>query len=330
MLLQRSELTALLNYLYEKNPYFEIKTKVVGSILAVDLEDDTVRIYLDEREFDDRAFKYENLLPDASNYKTALLSAGILKPRNLDETFNEIVKEFKKSMYDRPRPLYISFDTNAFINRTSYHFQTFAERNKSVLGAFIVAEGVKLELFSEKTGKYSEFELRELITRDKKFKEFINQSKVIDRILKIGRAEFNRFRRSVRFEEIPSERGDNEIVRALREFSKMRDCDVWLITFDKTMYEISAGHGIKPLLLEVPSIKKEKIRTEWENVRDLIYTAAVIFGVITISGIDIFGIWRGKNPIDWDNECVKVSVKDEKLERDLKILREIKEISNLV
>jgi len=316
--------TVLLNYLYEKDPYFEIKTNI-GSIAAVDLEKGFVRIHLNEKEFDDRAFGYEGIMPDSSNFKTALISAGILKSEKQEVVFREIIVEFGKNLYERPRLLYVSFDTNAFINRTSFHLQTFAERIERVLGAFVVPDGIKQELFSEKAGKYGEYELRELMIKDKRFGEFINQPKVIERVFKIGRAEFNRFRTSVRFEEIPSGTGDNEIAKALGEFSRRRNCDVWLITFDHAMYEIAAGYGIRPLLLDFPRIKR-RVDAEWENIRDFIYIAAVIFGFVTISGVDIFGVWRGKKPDDWNNECVKVLVKNENLKKDLKILREIKDV----
>lgn len=316
MLLRREELPALLNYVYEDRPAFGIKTALVGELFEVDLERNRVRM-LGEGEYDDIAFEYEGLLPDSSAYRTALIAANVLKPKNQAEVFEEIKKEFEKTIYQRPKPLYLSFDTNAFINRTTFHLQ-----NSIGKGAFVVAEGVRLELFREREKRYTEYEIRELVTKSKIFEEFLNQPKVAERIFKMGRAEYGKFRVSAIFEEIPSERGDNEIVEALRNFSRQRSCDIWLVTFDKNMYDLAAGFGLRPLLLEAPKAGG-RVEVSWEEVADLIYTTSIVFGHVSVSGIDVFGIWRGKSGDDWNREAVRVKVKDEEFRRDMEILREL-------
>jgi len=320
VLLKRSELLALTNYLYEKRPTFEIKTALIGSLFNVDLERNRVRILLKEREYDDIAFEYEGLLPDSSNYKTALVAAGVLTPENQAEVFKEIREEFGKTIYQRPRPLYASFDTNAFVNRTTFHLQNAVEK-----GAFVVAEGVRHELFREKERCYTEYEIRELRMKSKGFEEFLNQPKVVERIFRMGRAEYSRFRSSTVLEEIPSEAGDNEIAEALRRFARERNCDVWIITFDKNMYDIAAGFGLKPLLLDIPKVEGQ-VEADWEKIADLIYTTSLVFGYVTISGIEIFGVWRGKSPSDWSREAVKVKIKDEEFKREVEVLRELERI----
>lgn len=223
-------------------------------------------------------------------------------------------------------PFYISFDTNCFVNRISYHLEQYGK------GAFVVADGVRKELFKEVAGRYSEYELRMLIHKDKRFEQFLNQPKVAERIKKIGRAEYDRFKRSVVLEEIPSGTGDNEIAEALSNFARTRNCDIWIMTFDKNMYEVAAGFGIKPILFEFPRIReKMSVKVRWENVADLIYTMAVIFGFINISGINIFGVWKGKSPDDWSKEKVMIEGRGRIIEamgRDLNILRKLKKINN--
>ncbi len=109
-----------------------------------------------------------------------------------------------------------------------------------------LAEGARIELFREGGGHYTEYEIRELKLKSGVFEELLNQPKVVERIFRMGRAEIVRFRNSAMPEEVPSEAGDNEIVEALRKFMRDRNCDVWLITFDKSMYDIAAGFGLRP------------------------------------------------------------------------------------
>jgi len=76
-----------------------------------------------------------------------------------------------------------------------------------------------------------------------------------------------------------------------------------------------------------------KVKTSWESACDLIYTMAVIFGFINISGLHVFGIWKGKNPNDWNKERTLIEGKDrmiEKIEKDLCILKEIKDIVKFI
>ncbi len=332
MKIRRDELMVLLNNLYEEDADFEIKTKLTidkgdTPLAWIDLKDNYAEIKtMSGSEFNELTFEREEVLPDYSNYITSLVSAGVLKLEEWEKQYAKIAREFKKSIYERQRPLYVSFDTNCFINRISYQLEKYVGSS----GAFVVAEGVRRELFTESARRYTEFELRTLIHKDRRFEELINQPKVKERLKKIGRAEYDRFRAKMRFEEIPSGTGDNEIAEVLGNFAKTRNCDVWLITFDKNMYEISAGFGIKPILFEFPKPDR-KAKARWEEVRDLLYTMAVIFGFINVSGIHIFGIWRGKNPDDWNKERVLITDGDkkilEKIEKDLAILKALNEIA---
>ena len=95
------------------------------------------------------------------------------------------------------RPLYVSFDTNCFISRISYQLEKYAEERNARLGAFVVADGVKKELFKKVSGKYREEKLRVIKRMDGRFEEFLNQPKVIERIKKIGKSEYDRFRSAV-------------------------------------------------------------------------------------------------------------------------------------
>jgi hypothetical protein len=337
MLVQRADLMVLLNYIYEEDPYFEIKTKLSLNggkdtpLARVELKESYAQVEtIDESTYEDLTYKYEEFFPKYSNYLNALVASGVLKVDGIDEVFDKILGEFGKSLYDgRVKPLYVSFDTNCFINRISYQLERFAKEKRAKLGAFVVAEGIKRELFKEKPGKYREEELRVVKRIDGRFEELLNQPKVEERIKKIGKAEYDRFRSSVRFEEIPSGVGDNEIAESLGDFSRERNCDVWLMTFDKNMYEVSVGFGVYPILLEFPYRRERlKLKTDWDCVCDLIYTTAVIFGFVNISGITVYGIWRGKNPDDWNKERVKLKLNKnaKQLRMDLEVLSRIRRI----
>jgi len=150
MKIQRDDLMVLLNNIYEEEQSFDIRTKLRidekdVTLTRVDLKEGYAYVkIISEDEYDELVFEHENLLPDSSNYVTSLVSAGILKLKDWEEQYERIAREFRESIYNRQRPLYVSFDTNCFVNRISFHLEQYVKR-----GAFVVADGVRKELFKE-------------------------------------------------------------------------------------------------------------------------------------------------------------------------------------
>lgn len=44
---------------------------------------------------------------------------------------------------------------------------------------------------------------------------------------------------------------------------------------------------------------------------------AVVFGIIVVPSVTVYGVWRGKDELDWQHERVKVDARSPKLESKL-------------
>lgn len=79
-------------------------------------------------------------------------------------------------------------------------------------------------------------------------------------------------------------------------------------------------------LVEIPSSIKD---LNWRDILQLLYVAAIRFGVIGVSGRDIkvkvFRIWRGKKGKNWNQRDLKITTQNPDaatfLDKSLKILR---------
>jgi hypothetical protein len=344
--LKREELMALLNSLYEEGGSFEVLGNVGRKVrlARVRLLPDRARVTrLSTVVYGSPAEDF----PSASEYLTCFRMAGANLDKSALGLFEEVLEEFEKGMHVRPKQLYISFDTNCFINRVSYHFQSFAgERGRKV--AFVIASGVRQELFREVGMNLGQEEVERLRTKDPWFGEFLGQPVAQDRIWKVGRTEYSRLRDSFHFEETPSGRGDRNIAEGLAGFSRRKNCDVWAFTSDKNMFDALVGRGVRPLFVKFTGGEEmecgweghgrvglilpkflftggEEMECGWEAVRDLLYSLAAVFGFIEVAGSTLYGIWRGKGPEEWYEEMVGVQTESERLRKDLELLEVIRE-----
>lgn len=99
-----------MNSIYERADYpcFEIKAKLNvdkrdAVLVEVCLKEGYAELkMISEEEYNELAV-HEDMLPNSSNYVTALVSAGILG--EWEDKYREVAREFRKSIYEMPRPL---------------------------------------------------------------------------------------------------------------------------------------------------------------------------------------------------------------------------------
>ena len=68
------------------------------------------------------------------------------------------------------------------------------------------------------------------------------------------------------------------------------------------------------------------VTVSWDEIQDALYTLAVLFGVIRLEKVTLYGVWNGKSPEDWQQRRLDVDCRSdrirEKLERDRSITTE--------
>ncbi|WP_423792975.1 hypothetical protein ACPB8Q_01875 [Methanocaldococcus indicus] len=304
----RENLMAILNnmYLFDKHT---TKIKVNGQEFAkiTLLNDNKAKVEVNKNiKLDDELYGnfINNILNSINEVKYTYDFETWL---NEEEFFNSLLNKFKEK-----ETYYITFDTNALINQIPRKLIDFLENNKEkILPNFVLSESVSNELSTE---FYK--------IKNPKDKDFENQPSPKDRVFKLGLSQVE-YLKNKNCIIIPYKgKGDNEIKESFLEFLKDKNGKLLVITSDKEFFSnLDALTNIIPIYV---SFDKPKDFLTWENVRDFIYTTAVVFGKINLKYVgEILSVWRGKNPNEWKKELLLIRNLDKNSIKAINILENI-------
>ena len=326
----------LLNILYDKEETnFTLYSYLLGrDLFEISFDDKSfLKISILKNEYNNIINNFtnlENIIPPYKTIRDILIGSGILKVNN----WTEIIKKFEDIKKADPlkgdRLTFIGFDTNCFMNRIYSillnHFNKDIKKFGFVLSNLIIQE---LKFFNKISKSMIDRLNEQVKNKAEIFQEFWNQDTLNSRKRHIGRIEFNKIRKnSFTLFDSQIEKDDNEdmdlqIINNLKKQTHNKGYDLLLLSFDRQFYEHSRNPGIISYYLDVPTLDNLELKYEvsWEQLYDLIYLTSIYYGAIRLKAsksFKIFGIWRGKNTTEWDNECVKLEVESEKFSRMIK------------
>ena len=257
-------------------------------------------------------------MPDEREYILVLRSSGVLKPENYAQVCEELLRLSDRDLMRGDRPLYVGFDTSALVSRFPV---VMPEINCGVC----LNSGVIQELHAKFVeSKIGEHEARLLEKRG--LREVFNQPHMRVRKFRLGAVEYRKLKRHRYAEEIEGKRGDLGIIEGYCEFQKSRGVDLVVISEDGNFVEVANDRRIKSLHLIPARGVPERVRTGWDEVVELLYVTAVVYGELRIRGAVLRGVWRGKTGEDWNSERLRLEFRDRRLEErmqgNLRILRE--------
>lgn len=278
-----------------------------------------LKIMQGEAEFDEQQnYHTTQEMPSYSDFLECLLSSGII----CYENFKEFVEVFKSYENLRKTVLFCP-DTNVV-----YHRFLTNSRIKNIL----LVDTIKEEIEASLNYKYSPQQLAEL-KKDVKYQqflldEFINRRMKKSRLACIAMAEYRELRRyAIEVEGVEKSTNDKEandriIVKTLRRFEKERSTLSVLLTADRQMADLCELEGIEYFLFDFPHAVDAK-ECSFKGMLSLIYNLAMVFGVVRLNSVVVFGEFRGKKSIDE----LKLRFLDEKLferfEKHLRICRRL-------
>ncbi|ENN95911.1 hypothetical protein J422_05254 [Methanocaldococcus villosus KIN24-T80] len=293
--ISRKEILAIINqyFLFGKSN-FEIKVEN-QKFAAISLyeNDNKAKVEIN------KDLKLSYYVGDCESIETILNASGLKEIKFIvyddeKEEFNE--EEFYKWLFKKLKEketYYITFDTNALINQIPRKIIDYLDKQREKISPnFVISQCVINELTNER-GKIKDCEDR----------DFINQPSSIDRIFKLGLSQI-RLLNNRNAIIIPGKGvWDNNIKESFIKFSDEHKGKLLILTSDKNFtHNLQYLPDIIPIYIEFGELKK---LVKWENVRDLIYISSIVFGKIHVKPISqVLGIWRGKNPIDWDEEKI--------------------------
>jgi len=256
-------------------------------------------------------------VPDHSEYRRVLQSSGVLKPENYTEVLRVLEEESDRNFMRGDRPLYIGFDTNAIISR-------FPVIMPEVKCGFCLSSGIMKELhpefIEEKIGKNKANLLRKC-----GMGELFNQPVMRARKFRLGAVEYRKLMNREYAEEVEGDKGDLSIVESYSRFQRSKNADLILISEDAGFVEVASDYRIKAVHLVQAKEVPKRADVTWEELAELLYVTAVVYGRIRVRSVSMCGVWMGKSGDDWNSERVRLEFEDrelrERMERDMRILR---------
>lgn len=277
-----------------------------------------LKIMQGEVDFDEQKIHEE--LPSYSDFLQCLLAAGVIGYANR-EVFEENMKAYKKLS----KPLFLSPDTNVLYHR-------FLTNSAIDLREVLLVNTVREEIEASLNFKYSPAQISE-IKKGVRYQpflldEFINRRMKKSRLACIALSEYRQLRRyAVEIEGVEPSTNDKEqndliIVKTLRRFEGERAAMPVMLTADRQMADLCEAEGVEHFLFTLPHAVEADFCTH-QSMRRLIYDLSMVFGVIRLNSVVVFGEFKGKRGL----EEVKLRFLDDELwkefEKHLRICRRL-------
>lgn len=341
MRISRPHLTVLLNALYEtgitripvRHPSDEIGTLFEINLGDADASEIELTLNTDAYSAARRDVELEHgspavtELPKPRAYTNAFLAGGFVQPANASEIEAFLDRNGGPDLTAGHRPVVASFDTNLLAWRIA-DVLDLRPGQDSVINGFVVVTGVRDELDWDRKRSNTEPLERAF---GSEFKEFWNQPAGAQREGRLGETYYRKLRDHRYADEIVSERADDQIVSAVDEFQNESRKNVLLFSNDRDFIERARVHRILAQRVEFSDRLSTSLSGSWVEIRDTLYVLTVLFGVLELPKVTLYGIWRGKGGQDWHEERLKCDCRSPKIEpllkRDLAILEKYEEIT---
>lgn len=324
MQLTRPHLTILLNALYDTGTTtipVEHPSNELGELFRIELDnagETTVRLTTDLEAYADVRNDINNEygepaiseLPDKRSYLSAFIAGGLLDPTNQDEIDDFLASNAGRDLNAGHRPLVAGFDTNLVPWRIA-DVLGLQSSEQSTVNGFALAAGVLDEL--DWGHKRSDTQsLTEAFGSE--FDELWNQPAGSSREGRLGENYYRRLRDSRYAEEVPTDRGDEAIIDGYASFQSEGRKDLVLFSNDRDFIERAHANRILAQRVEFPSTLPRELSGSWATIQNTLYVLTVLFGVLTLPKVTLYGVWKGKEGMDWHDEILKLDCRSPKVE----------------
>ncbi len=342
MIIERNQLTVLLNNLYDRD-IIQINIDHPASEI-----DTLARINLDENGEAEIEFKLDrdgyiesrqnvemnhgeivNEIPDIQDYINCFLASNILSIDNRKEVMNFLERHGGANLQEGHEPVWLGIDTNLIPWRIQHVLDLDpSDRDKPLINGYALAEGIRKELdWDEKIDKSKQRALIDAF--GDQYSEFLNQPKDWRRIGRYGLEMYREMKNHSYGTEIQGERRDEEIIESYLQFKDTGHRQAILLSNDDNFIERAKTAAIPAVRVDLPDELPSSKNTTWLRNCDALYLLSIMFGVIELPKTTLYGIWRGKKGENWSHEAIKVEPRSPKIEksmrRDLEILDKYKE-----
>jgi len=342
MRVKHGDLTVLLNRLYDRGEdtfAVEHPADGIGELLRVSLagHDEcgiefttSLQEYSSARQdvgrpHSDRVFED---LPEPGEFCNAVLASGVLDPANRDDLETFLTRYGDPDLMAGHAPVFAGFDTNVMPWRIDRLLGLHdPDGGVGYVNGFILATGVRDELdWDYKCHDTDPF----VEAFGDRFEAYWNQPLGSARIGRLGMLSYRRIRDIEQAVEIESGEGDESIIDAYDAYDREYRSEILLFSNDRNFVERARAHSLLGHRVEFPDEFPEEATASWRDIETLLYMLAVVFGIIEVPSVTIYGVWRGKDELDWQHERLKLNARSPKLasnlEGDLSIVESYDEL----
>jgi len=327
MRLAASHITHLLNALYASDVTTVTVThpcETIGTLLEIDISDplsSTVRftqgalVYQDMREAIHTAHGEQaySELPDRQSYIRALVAGKLIQVENHDDIKTFFRRHGYADLDAGHQPVALGIDTNLFAWRMVDALKLDPERYSDSSGrrpvnGFALTTGV----YEELNWHYNHYETRALESAfGPEFAKLDNQPAGSNREGFLGLFEYRRLRDHRYADTLESDVGDTAIVETYAEYDQDTRKQIVLLSNDHGFVDRARDAGVLAKHVRFPVDIPRQVTVSWDTVQEALYVLAIVFGVIRLPKVTVYGVWNGKSGADWRQRQLKVACRSD-------------------
>jgi rRNA-processing protein FCF1 len=325
MITSRTELAVLLNALYDEGVdriSVDHPCDEIGTLLNIELgdaEESTVRIRTGRQSYaaqrDDVGLHYDESayedLPNAHAYCQALTAGGLIDVANQTEIEEFLERYGYPDLEAGHPPVFAGIDANIFPWRLPEALGFDPERSeyddcRPPVNGYALSSGVKEELDWHYKQQYTR-QVTEAFGDE--FNRLGEQPAGGRRAGFLGLYEFRRLRANRRSDIVETGRGDEEIVDGYQSYADESRKEVLLFSNDHGFVEYAKDSGVPAIHVEYPVGTPRKVTATWDDIRDTLYVLSIIFGVLKLPKVTLYGVWDGKSGRHWKDEQIDIDAR---------------------
>ncbi|WP_233357346.1 hypothetical protein [Halococcoides cellulosivorans] len=256
-----------------------------------------------------------------------MVASGYVEPKNIDEVVAFLDRHGYPDLEAGHDPVVVGLDANILAWRLpevlgfdSETGETDAKGRRPTNG-YALATGVEEEL----DWHFNQYNTHELTSAfGSEFDRLDDQPAGANREGLLGLYEYRRLRTDRTVDIVESDTGDEAIIDSYRKFNEESQKQAILFSNDHGFVERSLDTGVPAQVVQFPIDLPQTATGSWTQATELLYYLAVLFGVVVLPKVTIYGVWNGKNGRHWQSEQLDIDCRsptvETQLERDLTIL----------
>lgn len=332
--LTRDHLTVLLNAFYELDERripVEHPADEFGTLCTLELNDpqnSSVSVDMGAGTYEECLGEVglnqgENVradLPNSSAYVRMFVASGLADIENRDEVDRFVDQHGYRDLEEGFPPLYAGFDTNLLPWRMHEALEIDPEQyaddhDRVPVNGYALPVGVDEEL--SVSYRYGDESMPATALADAlgpEFERLAGQPAGNDRETRLGLREFRRLSQSRPHDIVASERGDAAIIQGCAEYYEDEPTEVLLFSNDYGFVDrANTVDGVRGIHVSFPVDLPRRLTGNWRELANLLYVFAVVFGVVVLPKVTLYGVWDEKRPRHWHREALFVKPRSDQV-----------------